>query len=139
MENNHDIDKKFNEASQSLEEPVTFPGFDKVWTKVEEKLDKKEDKKRIIPTWIPYGIAASLIAGLGAFYFINKNNGSEFEKSVIAHNTVSPKASTVKSNIEKKIEEVKASKETSQILAYEDVLSKINKKPFLRNQMKLKK
>ena len=39
MENNHDIDKKFNEASQSLEEPATFPGFDKVWAKVEEKLD----------------------------------------------------------------------------------------------------
>jgi len=147
MENNHDIDKKFNEASQSLEEPVTFPGFDKVWAKVEEKLDKKEDKKRIIPTWIPYGIAASLIAGLGAFYFINKNNGSEFEKSVIAHNTVSPKASskvlsidsTVKSNIEKKIEEVKASKETSQILAYEDVLSKINKKPFFEKSNEIKK
>lgn len=27
MENNHDIDKTFNEASQSLEEPVTFPGL----------------------------------------------------------------------------------------------------------------
>lgn len=60
MENNHDIDKKFNEASHSLEEPTTFPGFDKVWAKVEEKLDKKEDKKRI---WLQYGIAASLIIG----------------------------------------------------------------------------
>ena len=45
MENNHDIDKKFNEASKT-EEPATFPGFDKVWTQVEGKLDKKENKKR---------------------------------------------------------------------------------------------
>jgi len=111
MENNHDIDKKFNEASQSLEEPATFPGFDKVWAKVEEKLDKKEDKKRIVPIWFPYGIAASLIIGLGAFYFISRNDVSEINKPAIAQNTVSPKLnsdvqaidSTVKSNIEKEI------------------------------------
>ena len=46
MENNHDIDKKFNEAYQSVEEPVTFPGFDKVWEKVEKKLDKKEHQRK---------------------------------------------------------------------------------------------
>ncbi|MGO4710918.1 VWA domain-containing protein, partial [Chryseobacterium sp. 2TAF14] len=105
MENNHDIDKKFNEASQSLEEPATFPDFDKVWAKVEEKLNKKDDKKKIIPIWFPYGIAASLIIGLGAFYFINKNDGSEI-KPAIAQNETSPKVnsniqvidSTVKSN-----------------------------------------
>jgi hypothetical protein len=62
MENNHDIDKTFNEASQSLEEPATFPGFDKVWNRIEEKLDQKEEKKkRKISVWLPYGIAASLI------------------------------------------------------------------------------
>lgn len=72
MENNHDIDKKFNEASQTSEEPSTFPGFDKVWTKVEEKLDHKENKKRLLPIWIPYGIAASLLIGFGAFYFLDK-------------------------------------------------------------------
>jgi Ca-activated chloride channel family protein len=95
-----------------LEEPATFPGFDKVWAQVEEKLDKKEEKK-IIPVWFPYGIAASLIIGLGAFYFINKNDAAEINKPVIAHNnTVSTKVnsdiqvidSTVKSNIEKAIE-----------------------------------
>jgi len=127
MENNHDIDKKFNEASQSLEEPATFPGFDKVWAKVEEKLDKKEDKKRIVPIWFPYGIAASLIIGLGAFYFINKNDVSEINKPAIAQNTVSPKVnsdvqaidSTVKSNIEKHIDGLKEN-HNQKILAYED-------------------
>jgi hypothetical protein len=44
MENNS-IDKTFNEASKTLEEPATFPGFDKVWAKVEEKLDKR--RKRV--------------------------------------------------------------------------------------------
>ncbi|MBM7419358.1 MULTISPECIES: vWA domain-containing protein [Chryseobacterium] len=128
MENNHDIDKKFNEASQSLEEPATFPGFDKVWSQVEEKLDKKEDgKKKIIPIWFPYGIAASLIIGLGAFYFINKNDVSEINKPEIAQNTVSPKVnsdmksidSMVKSNIEKEVSVLKDN-QNQKILAYED-------------------
>ncbi|MGE6396501.1 YfbK domain-containing protein [Chryseobacterium scophthalmum] len=126
MENNHDIDKKFNDASQSLEEPATFPGFDKVWAQVEEKLDKKEDGKKIIPIWFPYGIAASLIIGLGAFYFINKNDVSEINKPAIAQNTVSPKVnsnvqaidSTVKSNIEKEIHSQKEIQKP-EVLVYE--------------------
>lgn len=128
MENNQDIDKKFNEAYQSVEEPVTFPGFDKVWAKVEGKLDKKESKKKIIPVWFPYGIAASLIIGLGAFYFINKNNASEIEKPATVHNRVSPETnsnvqtidSMVKSNIEKEIHS-QEQVQKSEILAYEDV------------------
>ncbi|QQV04357.1 MULTISPECIES: VWA domain-containing protein [Chryseobacterium] len=128
MENNHDIDKKFNEAYQSVEEPVTFPGFDKVWEKVEKKLDKKEHQKKIIPIWFPYGMAASLIIGLGAFYFIDKNNASEIEKPAIVQNTVSPETnsnvltidSMVKSNIEKEIHSQKQVQK-SEILAYEDV------------------
>ena len=118
MENNHDIDKKFNEASQSVEEPATFPGFDKVWAKVEEKLDKKEEKKRVIPIWFPYGIAASLIIGLGAFYFINKKEVVDISKPNLVQNNVLPKVnsrvevidSTVKSNIEKEIEMIPISK-----------------------------
>jgi Ca-activated chloride channel family protein len=126
MDNNHDIDKKFNEASKA-EEPATFPGFDKVWAQVEEKLDKKENKKRIIPIWFPYGIAASLIIGLGVFYFINKNDVTEINKPVITQNTVSPKVnsnvqtidSTVKSNIEK---EINSQKEVQKhkVLAYDN-------------------
>lgn len=72
MENNH-IDQQFNEASKLSEEPTVFPGFEKVWNKIEDKLDAKKEKKRIIPAWFPYGVAASLVIGLGAFYFINKN------------------------------------------------------------------
>jgi Ca-activated chloride channel family protein len=136
MENNHDIDKKFNEASQSLEEPATFPGFDKVWKKVEEKLDKKEEKKRVVPVWFPYGIAASLIICLGAFYFINKNDVSEINKPQIAQNKVSPKVnpkvkaidSTVKSNIEKEIAVVNAQKE-NQVLVYSNVVPEPVKAP----------
>lgn len=86
MENNHDIDKKFNEASKMLEEPETFPAFEKVWRNVEERLDKKEDQKRIIPAWIPYGVAASLIIGLGAFYFLDKKENTQPEKPLIVNN-----------------------------------------------------
>ena len=88
MENNH-IDQQFNEASKLSEEPTVFPGFEKVWGKIEEKLDKKEDKKRIIPFWLPYGIAASLVIGLGAFYFMNKKETAEPLKPVITENTTS--------------------------------------------------
>lgn len=127
MENNHDIDKKFNEASQSLEEPATFPGFDKVWAKVEEKLDKKESKKKVIPVWFPYGIAASLIIGLGAFYLVNRNHVSEIENPAIVQNRVLPKAtsdvkaidSMVKSNIEKEVDVMKE-KQSQKIFAYDD-------------------
>ncbi|MPS66671.1 TonB-dependent receptor plug domain-containing protein [Chryseobacterium sp.] len=126
MENNHDIDKKFNEASKA-EEPATFPGFDKVWAQVEEKLDKKENKKRIIPIWLPYGIAASLIIGLGAFYFINKNDVSEIKKSEIAQNAVATLSnsniqaidSTAKSNIEKEANNLKENR-NQKVLAYEE-------------------
>ncbi|KQS91945.1 VWA domain-containing protein [Chryseobacterium sp. Leaf394] len=129
MENNHDIDKKFNEASQSSEEPATFPGFDKVWAKVEEKLDKKEDKKRTVPVWFSYGIAASLIIGLGAFYFIDRNENSHIEKPAIATNTVVPEIksnvqttdSLIKSNIEKELSSQKEIQKP-EIVAYEAVL-----------------
>ncbi|MCD1116669.1 vWA domain-containing protein [Chryseobacterium turcicum] len=142
MENNHDIDKKFNEASQSLEEPATFPGFDKVWATIEEKLDKKVDKKRIIPIWFPYGIAASLIIGLGAFYFINKNNISEINKPAVAHNTVSLKVnsvvqtidSTVKSNLEKEIHAQKKIQKP-EVLVYNNVFPVPTISPIYHNEM----
>lgn len=85
MENNHDIDKAFNEASKNSEEPATFPGFDKVWAKVEERLDQKEVRKRKnIPLWIPYGIAASLLVVSGIFYFTHEKQNKEIQKEVIA-------------------------------------------------------
>ncbi|WP_262152311.1 vWA domain-containing protein [Chryseobacterium foetidum] len=129
MENNHDIDKKFNEASQSLEEPATFNGFDKVWAKVEEKLDQKENKKRIVPIMFPYGIAASLIIGLGAFYFIEKNEKSQIERPAIATNTVVPEVksnvqttdSLIKSNIEKELSSQKEIQKP-EVVAYENAL-----------------
>lgn len=142
MENNHDIDKKFNEASQSIEEPATFPGFDKVWAKVEEKLDKKDDRKRIVPIWFPYGIAASLIIGLGAFYFINKNDVSESKKPQIAQNTVLPKGnsnvqttdSIVKSNIEKEIQSQKVIQKP-EVIAYESIIPKPEISPIYHNEL----
>lgn len=116
MENNS-IDKTFNEASKTLEEPGTFPGFDKVWAKVEEKLDKKEEKKRkSVGLWIPYGIAASLLIGSGIFYFTNKKDSARLPQQTIAYENVSQKEqpaemaapvrktdSTVKANIMKAI------------------------------------
>ncbi|UFH31827.1 von Willebrand factor type A domain-containing protein [Chryseobacterium sp. C-71] len=142
MENNHNIDKKFNEASQSLEEPATFPGFDKVWAKVEEKLDKKDDKKKVIPIWFPYGIAVSLIVGLGAFYFINKNDVSEVNKPAIAQNTVLPKVnsdiqaidSTVKSNIEKEILSPKTIQKP-EVIAYESIIPEPVISPIYHNEV----
>ncbi|HAO08738.1 MAG TPA: hypothetical protein DCQ50_17565 [Chryseobacterium sp.] len=89
MENNS-IDKTFNEASKTLEEPATFPGFDRVWAKVEEKLDKKEQKKiKIVPIWLPYGIAASLLIGSGIFYFSGKKDNVEVTQQIIAKNIIS--------------------------------------------------
>lgn len=121
MENNQDIDKRFNDASKLSEEPAVFPGFDKVWAKVEEKLDKKEDKKRIVPAWFPYGIAASLIIGLGVLYFLDKKEMKTPVQPTFVQKTKESPAkdhiqvidSTVKSNIEKEAELV-----TPSVLAY---------------------
>ncbi|GEN75359.1 TonB-dependent receptor plug domain-containing protein [Chryseobacterium hagamense] len=91
MENTN-IDKTFNEASKTMEEPATFPGFDKVWAKVGEKLDKKEEKKRkTISLWIPYGIAASLLIGSGVFYFTSKKDSTGSPQKAIAYQNVSQK------------------------------------------------
>ena len=142
MENNHDIDKKFNEASQSLEEPVTFPGFDKIWAKVEEKLDKKDYKKKIIPIWFPYGIAASLMIGLGAFYFIQKNNSSESGKNIVVQNTVSPKVnskiqeidSVAKTNIEKEMS-VQKEIQKPEILVHQTITPEPTISPVYHNEI----
>ena len=43
MENfNQNIDDLFNSESKKAEENANFPGFEKVWDKVEQKLDEKE-------------------------------------------------------------------------------------------------
>ena len=64
----------FNEAGKSEEENTTFPNFEKVWQKVENKLDKKQEKKKLIPIWLPYGIAAGLALTFGVLYFMNDDN-----------------------------------------------------------------
>ncbi len=126
MENNHDIDKRFNDASKLSEEPAGFPGFEKVWAEVEEKLDKKDSRKKIIPAWFPYGIAASLILGLGAFYFLNKKDTAMVLPSqpVIAENIkekpsgtdIQKTDSTVKANIQKEIKGIEPP-----VLAYKPI------------------
>lgn len=127
MENNQDIDKRFNDASKLSEEPAVFPGFDKVWAKVEEKLDKKEEKKNTVPAWFPYGVAASLIIGLGVFYFLDKKDTTVPVQPVLVEKTKDnlPKDhiqtidSIVKSNIEKEIAAPKSLQNKSE-LAYEN-------------------
>ncbi|WP_347219022.1 T9SS type A sorting domain-containing protein [Chryseobacterium sp.] len=91
MENNH-IDQQFNEASKLSEEPTVFPGFDKVWAQVEEKLDQKKEKKKIIPAWFPYGIAASLMIGIGALYFLNKKDIEQPVKPAMAEQKILPES-----------------------------------------------
>ena len=75
MENfNKNIDQLFSDESKKAEENTTFPSFEKVWEKVENRLDEVENttKKRIIPIWLPYSIAASLVFTFGILYFFNQ-------------------------------------------------------------------
>ncbi|MGN7756906.1 YfbK domain-containing protein [Chryseobacterium sp. 22532] len=140
MENNHDIDKRFNDASKLSEEPAVFQGFDKVWAKVEEKLDTIEEKKRILPVWFPYGVAASLILGLGALYFISKNGTVENSAPLMVENSIEihPEKksiytvdSTVKSNIEKEIEISKSSQKALSVAKDEAIKVPNNKSETL--------
>ena len=75
MENfNKNIDQLFSDESKKAEENTTFPSFEKVWENVENRLDGVENttKKRIIPIWLPYSIAASLVFTFGIMYFFNQ-------------------------------------------------------------------
>lgn len=138
MENNH-IDQQFNEASKRSEEPTVFPGFDKVWEKVEEKLDEKKDKKKIIPAWLPYGIAASLIIGMGALYFLNKKEVTESVKSAIVEHKAAPKPSLnnhiatidhiTKENIQKEKNKKHIVEET--VIVYNDIVPEPLREPNL--------
>lgn len=75
MENfNENIDQLFSDESKKAEENTTFSSFEKIWEKVENRLDETENKtkKRIIPVWLPYFIAASLVFTFGLIYFLNQ-------------------------------------------------------------------
>lgn len=75
MENfNKNIDQFFSDESKKAEENMNFPNFEKVWDEVEKRLDEVETKtkKRLIPIWLPYSIAASLVLTFGLIYFFNE-------------------------------------------------------------------
>lgn len=91
MENfNENIDQLFSDESKKAEENATFPSFEKVWEKVENRLDEVENttKKRIIPIWLPYSIAASLVFTFGIMYFFNQKEEIS-DTSKIASNETS--------------------------------------------------
>ncbi|SEF49649.1 Ca-activated chloride channel family protein [Halpernia humi] len=105
MENNFEnIDKKFSEASDASDEKLNTPEFENIWNKIEEKLDQKETKRRILPIWLPYGIAASLLIGSGIFYF-NSKNSVETEKLQIAVNKDFPVEKPIENPENRKIDE----------------------------------
>ena len=90
MENfNKNIDQLFSDESKKAEENTTFPSFEKVWEKVENRLDGVENttKKRIIPIWLPYSIAASLVFTFGIMYFFNQ------KEEVSNHSNIASNAS----------------------------------------------
>lgn len=91
MENfNENIDQLFSDESKKAEENTTFPSFEKVWEKVENRLDEIDNKakKRIIPIWLPYSIAASLVFTLGLIYFFNQKEEIS-DTSIVASNEIS--------------------------------------------------
>lgn len=92
MDNQNDIDTAFSEASKASGEPVTFPGFEKVWDKVDKKLDQHlHPAPKKVPSWIPYGIAASIIIGSGIFFLTGKNQADNQQaKTVVAQTPSQP-------------------------------------------------
>jgi|GEM_PF-4399496 len=92
MDNQNDIDTAFSEASKASVEPVTFPGFEKVWDKVDRQLDHHlHPAPKKVPSWIPYGIAASIIIGSGIFFLTGKNQADNQQaKTVVAQTPSQP-------------------------------------------------
>ena len=88
MENfNKNIDQLFSDESKKAEENTTFPSFEKVWEKVENRLDGVENttKKRIIPIWLPYSIAASLVFTFGIMYFFNQKETTSNHSNIASN------------------------------------------------------
>lgn len=144
MENfNQNIDNLFNSESKKAEENANFPGFEKVWDKVEQKLDKKE-KKKILPIWFPYGIAASLVIGLGVLYFYNQKEDLP-AKPVIAQQETSPESSAKpniinkpQSDVHQLDEEIKERIKknpivTKEIVAYQNTSNSNNTVEIIQN------
>ena len=121
MENfNKNIDQLFSDESKKAEENTTFPSFEKVWEKVENRLDKVENttKKRIIPIWLPYSIAASLVFTFGIMYFFNQkeiisnhsniaSSGSDelIDNQILKNNLDSAKIAKLDQSIKQNIKE----------------------------------
>ena len=121
MENfNKNIDQLFSDESKKAEENTTFPSFEKVWEKVENRLDEVENttKKRIIPIWLPYSIAASLVFTFGIMYFFNQketisnhsniaSNGSDelIDNQIFKNNLDSAKIAKLDQSIKQNIKE----------------------------------
>ena len=121
MENfNKNIDQLFNDESKKAEENTTFPSFEKVWEKVENRLDEVENttKKHIIPIWLPYSIAASLVFTFGIMYFFNQkeevsnhsniaSNGSNelIDNQIFKNNLDSAKIAKLDQSIKQNIKE----------------------------------
>lgn len=133
---NQDIDKMFNEAGKSAEENPTFSSFENVWEKVEEKLDRKEQKKRIIPLWLPYGIAAGLALTFGVLYFVNDDKGKiepQISQNNTGNSTSKPQMDSLKiQNLDKEIKENIAAnplEKPNEIIAFHDVPSVDKIKP----------
>ena len=121
MENfNKNIDQLFSDESKKAEENTTFPSFEKVWEKVENRLDEVENttKKRIIPIWLPYSIAASLVFTFGIMYFFNQketisnhsniaSNGSKelIDNQIFKNNLDSTKIAKLDQSIKQNIKE----------------------------------
>lgn len=144
MENfNKNIDDLFNSESKKAEENTNFPGFEKVWDKVEQKLDEKE-KKRILPIWFTSGIAASLVIGLGVLYLYNQKEDLPV-KPVIAQQETSPESSAKpniinkpQSDVHKLDEEIQERIKknpivTKEIVAYQNTSNSENTVEIIQN------
>lgn len=132
MENQDKLYDKMKQAAKNAESN-SFPGMEKVWTRVEEKLDKKEDKKVII-LWKKWAIAASLLLFVSIGYQFLK---SDKDSSTIENPIVIEKNDPIKDIAPIEIEK------PEEVVVYTDVESEkntnaepISKESILKNSIK---
>lgn len=91
MENfDKNIDQIFSNESKKAEENTSFPGFETVWEKIENRLNETDDKpkKTLIPIWLPYSIAASLVFIFGLIYFVENEEVKSNSSSVALNDAI---------------------------------------------------
>jgi hypothetical protein len=120
MEHQDNLFEQFKKAADNSES-TNFPGFEKVWSRVDAKLDTQiyKQQKSVNSGWRKFAVAASIVVGTVFAYQVFKNEKTILpqENKIVIEETTVPQASepsTITTDSTNKIVEKKETKKTQE-------------------------